>query len=74
MILIKRISEIIQNKIKEQKGGWLFMFFWYFRCYSIKKYLCMQRFDISWKRNNYTKLNFLILPHPLNDFEIEKLC
>ena len=37
-LLLKGVSETVQNEAKEQKGGFLSMLFRYIRCSSIRKY------------------------------------
>ena len=60
-ILIKDISETIENLTEEQKRGFLGT-----KCFSFQ----YVRKCFKWKRCDSCKWQFLIRPHPLTNFEI----
>ena len=93
-LLFKEAIKTVQNKVKEQKGGFLSMIL---GDSMIGGFLSMNISNESWTRNNQSRwetdkvnekssrnckiwlwlsffelLGFLILPHPLNNFEIQR--
>ena len=46
-LLLKRVSDTIQNEVKEQKGGFLSMLFRYIRHMFIRKYISRKSICIS---------------------------
>ena len=76
-LLLKGVSETIQNKVREQKVGFLYVIR-YIRCKFIRKYVNRKRNQQNRRWNNqswlwiFKKRKFLILPHPFSNFEIQK--
>ena len=93
-LLFKEATKTVQNKVKEQKGGFLSMIL---GDSMIGEFLCMNISNESWTRSNQSRwetdkvnekssrnckiwlwlsffelLGFLIPPHPLNNFEIQR--
>ena len=95
-LLLKGVTETIQNEAKEQKGGFLsILITWYIGCKFIRKYFSRKKNKYSQRRsdseetrsrnckswllkqkslknNNERQKEFLMLPHPLTNFEIQK--
>ena len=51
-ILLKGVAKTIQNESKEQKVGFLSIFFLCFRSTVIRKFINRKRSCKSWRRNN----------------------
>ena len=79
-ILLKGITKTIKNETKEQKRGFLSMLLGYSRSKFVWKFVIRKRNSKSWlwsqKRNCqnwlWIKKEFLVPPHPLTNFEIQK--
>ena len=80
-ILLKGVAKTIQNESKEQKEqkvGFLSIFFMCFRSTVISKFINRKRSCKSWRRNNkswvwyFNQKKALIPPHSLTNFEMKE--
>ena len=69
-LLIKRISETIINEAKEQKSRFIPMLLG--TVAAIRKCIMRTRSNKTRWRNNYSLSKFLMPPHPVTNFEIQK--
>ena len=74
-LLLKGVSETVQNEAKEQKGGFLSMLLGTLGASLLGNILAgkgINRAGEGIARAGYGKNGFWMLPHPLTNFEIQK--
>ena len=72
-LLITRISKTIKNEAKERKGEFLPMLLGTLAASMLvfRKHINRKRSNKSSWRNNKSRSQFLMLPHPLINFELK---